>query len=398
MRVNSATSYGLVGAGLIAMSYGLARFAFGLFVPAMRDDLGLSPAVMGNIGAMAFVSFVVASAVASLLVRGLGAAGAATLASTLGVAGLASISQAGNALVLGAGVFACGLCTGLMMPALTAGLRGAVPPLLHGRVGALMNAGTSFGVAVSVPTVLWLADAWRQTYVGFAIVATICVIASWLALPGRSASRAPADAVSSIRGGGRTPLVQLGLFAFAMGLVSSAYWIFAPDLVTTIGGLAPPLTGWLWFALGVAGLAGALASDAADRHGPALAQSVALVGMAVALGLLAVVPASLTLAIASAALFGIVYMSLTGIYLVTGMRLMPDRPASGSILPFLAIAVGQAVGSPITGQLVAALGYRPAFLAFALLGVITAACYPFFPERWPAESETADDSTTPESN
>ena len=390
MKIASATPYALVGAGLIAMSYGLARFAFGLFVPAMRDGLGLTPAVMGNVGAMAFVSFVVASGVASPIVRHLGAAGAATLASALGVAGLMGISQAGSALALGTGVFACGLCTGLMMPALTAGLPGAVPDLLHGRVSAIMNAGTSFGVAVSVPTVLWLADAWRATYVGFAVVAGVCVVTSWLTLPAKAATRAPAPVVPTavpVRGQGA--LIRLGLFAFGMGLVSSAYWVFAPDLVTTIGGLAPPLTGWLWFALGVAGLAGGFASDAADRHGPGLAQGVALGGMAAALGLLAVVPHSLPVAIVSAALFGIVYMSLTGIYLVTGMRLMPDRPASGSILPFLAIAVGQAVGSPLTGQLVAALGYRAAFIAFALLGVLTAACYRLFPERKPAQTPPA---------
>lgn len=384
MRVKSATPYALVGAGLIAMSYGLARFAFGLFVPAMRDSLGATPAVMGTVGSMAFISFVVASTVASLLVRQLGAAGAATLASALGVAGLAGISQAESALVLGAGVFACGLCTGLMMPALTAGLPGAVPDLLHGRVSAIMNAGTSFGVAVSVPTVLWLADAWRATYVGFAVIAGVCVITAWLTLPARAATRAPVPmAPNAIPVRELTPLIRLGLFAFGMGLVSSAYWVFAPDLVTTIGGMAPSLTGWLWFALGVAGLAGGFASDAADRHGPALAQSAALVGMAVALVLLTLAPGSLPLAIVSAGLFGIVYMSLTGMYLVTGMRLMPERPASGSILPFLAIAVGQAVGSPLTGQLVAAFGYRAAFIAFAVLGVITAACYPFFPERRP---------------
>lgn len=394
MRIASATSYALVGAGLIAMSYGLARFAFGLFVPAMRDSLGLTPAVMGNVGAMAFISFVVASAVASRLVRALGAAGAATLASALGVAGLTGISQAETALVLGAGVFACGLCTGLMMPALTAGLPGAVPRLLHGRVSAIMNAGTSFGVAVSVPTVLWLADAWRATYIGFAGIAGVCVVTAWITLPSKAASRTPAPAGPSLTIGGNGALVQLALFAFGMGLVSSAYWVFAPDLVTTIGGLAPPLTGWLWFTLGLAGLAGGFASDAADRHGPAPAQSLALVGMAVALGLLALAPHSLGVALLSAAVFGIVYMSLTGIYLVTGMRLMPERPASGSILPFLAIAVGQAVGSPLTGQLVAAFGHRAAFIVFAVLGLMVAACYPFFPERRPSEASEPDNEAS----
>jgi len=115
----SATFYAFVGASLIAMSYGLARFAFGLFVPAIRTDLQLSPDVMGVIGAMPFVSFAFASVVASAAAERLGPARAAALASALGAAGLATISQASHAIGLGVGIFACGVCTGLMMPALT---------------------------------------------------------------------------------------------------------------------------------------------------------------------------------------------------------------------------------------------------------------------------------------
>lgn len=40
MQFPSSMRFALFGAGLIAITYGLARFAFGLFVPPIRADLG----------------------------------------------------------------------------------------------------------------------------------------------------------------------------------------------------------------------------------------------------------------------------------------------------------------------------------------------------------------------
>ena len=42
MQQVSGMRFALVGAILIAISFGLARFAFGLFVPQIRADLALS--------------------------------------------------------------------------------------------------------------------------------------------------------------------------------------------------------------------------------------------------------------------------------------------------------------------------------------------------------------------
>ena len=120
MKTLSATGFAGLGAALIAVAYGLARFAFGLFVPPIRDALGLSSNVVGIVGAMAFISFSLTSLVAAAVADRLGARGAAMLACGFGLAGLGLISQARDAVVLGTGVFACGICTGLMMPAMSA--------------------------------------------------------------------------------------------------------------------------------------------------------------------------------------------------------------------------------------------------------------------------------------
>jgi len=394
MKSMSSTGFALFGAALVAISYGLARFAFGLFVPPIRDELQLTPDIIGLIGALPLVSFVLATLIAPFAADRLGARNTAVLSGCFGSVGLVLISQASGAMSLAAGVFACGICTGLMMPALTAAMQALVRRSLHGRVSAVMNAGTSIGVIVAVPAVIFLTGAWRLAYAAFAILAGIGVIAAWYFLPSVSrvvpdnaATSAPISAMQWAR------LIRLSLFAFAMGFVSAAYWIFAPDLAVTLGALPSGQTGWLWLAVGCAGLGGAVVADLADRNNPPITHALMLMMLCASLALLAASPSQLLLAVFSALVFGMAYMSLTGLYLMTGIRLLPGHLSMGPVLPFMACALGQAAGSPVVGKLVGEFGYADAFAMFAASGIVVAALSPLYPRYIDYEPEEVEMDT-----
>ncbi|CAD5261028.1 MULTISPECIES: MFS transporter [Halomonadaceae] len=380
MKALSNMGFALFGAALVAISYGLARFAFGLFVPSISAELSLTSYLVGIIGALPFISFVLSTLVAPLAADRLGARNLAILSGAFGVGGLALISQSSDALSLGIGVFICGICTGLMMPALTAAMQALVSRAMHGRVSSIMNAGTSIGIIVAVPTVVFLSDAWRLTYTIFAALTAMGVVAAWYFIPSVSrvipANAAPPPPITRSQW---SRLIRLTIFAFAMGFVSAPYWLFAPDLAVTLGALSPGHTGWLWFAVGIAGLGGAVISDLADRNNPPITQALMLMMLSSSLALLAASPGQLALAIFSAMVFGLAYMSLTGLYLMTGIRLLPGRLSMGPVLPFMACALGQAVGSPVIGVLVDRLGYADAFSIFSVVGILVAVLSPLYP-------------------
>jgi predicted MFS family arabinose efflux permease len=372
----SAIGTAALGAGVIAITYGLARFVFGLFLPAIRADLEIGPTMAGIIGAIPFASFVAAILVAPWCVRLVGARATGAGAAALALGGLSAIAAAATPETLAAGVLVCGLATGMSSPAMAQAVHVSVAPHLRGRVNATVNAGTSLGIAAAMPAVLVWPDSWRLAYGLFAGLAAVAFVAALLFLPRGRTPRAEAELETPVtRINWRTwvDLVRLSALALAMGFVSAVYWVFAPDFAVQAGDALGGQTAWMWLAVGLIGLIGASVGDLIAKYGAAMSHAFAFAVMSASLTLLAAGPGEVALAVTSAACFGAAYMTLTGFYLVRSVQIMAERPALGPVFPLLATSVGQVLGSPVAGWMIAQQGYGTTFGAFAVVGLLVAA-------------------------
>lgn len=389
----------LTGAGLslIAVCYGLARFAYGLFLPAFRNEFELDPATAGTISSASYAAYCLAIVAATALTPRCGARTLAVAAGAIAIAGTLLIAVAPSTVVLAVGVVLAGSSTGVASPPLAHAVAHTITTAKRDRVQTFINAGTGLGVLVAGPVALLAQDQWRGAWVTFAIVCA--VVAAWVAfaVPGgtRTASGRTEAGKSGFLPSPLLPSGTLRLFtaALLMGAASSAIWTFGRDLLVTVGQMGERPSTIAWIILGGFGMLGAFASDLTRRIGVRRAWLVTMFVMAASTALLAAVPSLVAAAWVASAAFGASYIALTGLLLIWGTRVYQREPAAGVGLAFLAIALGQTAGAPLVGVLSGTYGPQPAFTAAALLAAIGGLARPS--RSTPRSHEPGDADTEP---
>jgi predicted MFS family arabinose efflux permease len=368
------------GLAMIAVTYGLARFAYGLFLPNMRESLDLSESVLGLIGAGSYAGYCFAVLGALVFTSRAGPRFMAVAAGALAVVGMATVAGAPTPWVLALGVLVAGSSSGLASPPMGEAVATTIAEESQDRANALINSGTSIGVALSGPAALLLSEQWRIAWGAFALVGVAVVAWNAIAMP-----RKPVGDEDRPEGAAQTDVPRLSvrylvgsssvaLFAAAtgVGFASAAYWTFSRDMVVRFGDLSGTGSSIFWVVIGVSGLAGGLAGDLVQRFGLPGAFRVSVLSMAAAIGLLAAAPGVLLWAYTSAALFGSTYIMLTGIILVWSVSVFHERPSAGLGAAFLLIAVGQIFGALTAGAVAGAAGLAVTFWAFAGIAVVAA--------------------------
>ncbi len=364
---------GLVGSGfaLVATCYGLARFAYGLLLPAIGAELGLDQTQAGLIGAGAFAAYCAAVCAASVLCDRLGPRAVATVAGLAAAAGMALIASAQSPLSLGVAVASAGLSTGLASPPLAAAVSVAVAPARQAAANTFVNSGTSAGVVLSGLVALHFAGAWRDAYAAFCVISLGVVLCVWRATPAR-AGRGNGSSLVSLPVLVAPALRPALAVAFLAGAASTAVWTFGGRLLRDLAGWDEARVGLAWVVVGAAGLAGAAAGALVRAFGVDAVHRLSLAAMAASFLALALLPgvaplAFFAVAFFAVALFGGAYIMLTGVLLVWGIEAMPSRPALGLGAPFLVLAIGQVVGAFAFGTLYDALGAPAALVASSVL-------------------------------
>ncbi|WP_108502481.1 MFS transporter [Paracoccus indicus] len=358
---------GATGFALIAVCYGFARFAFGLFLPQIDSELGIGTSLGGVISGGSFASYCIAIVASAILTERFGARAVAVCAALVAAVGMAGIALAPSPLILAVAVMISGSSTGLASPPLAAAVAAEVGKCRRNLTNTVINAGVSAGVALSGPIALAMTVQWRLAFGAFAVMALALAILAAIALPKASGSRGA---------GGLPPMtrkvLRLICASFLMGAASTALWSFGGQIVAQILDWGTTGTGLLWACIGIGGLLGGFAGTLVgqfglDRVHRAFLGLMAVSILAVGLGL-GPVPT-----LVGGAIFGAAYVMLTGVYLVWGIHALPDRPATGLMTGFLTIAVGQTVGAPLFGFLMAGQGVSFAVTCFAAIALIAGA-------------------------
>lgn len=330
----------------MGVTFGLGRYCYGLFLPDIRDDYGLSSGALGLIATVATASYMVATVVAPPLATRNGPRTPVLAGGLMAAAGMAMIALSGSVLVLAVGVVVAGASAGLAFTPYGAVVAGRVAPAARERSLTMISAGTGLGVVVAAPLTLAAGDSWRAAWAIFAVIAIVVTL--WSA---RVLGSDPLAATSSPAAWSRLPAGaerMLGVAALA-GLGSSVYWTFAVDLIVGAGSLPRSSGSALLAGVGIAGIAGGFAGDLVARAGLGHSLRAVVVALAASLALLPLAASSWAGVVCSSVLFGAAYIFVTGTLAIWSARLYPQAPSHGLATMLVALFAGQSAGPTLAG-------------------------------------------------
>ena len=342
-----------------AISLGVTRFAYGLLLPPMRDDLGWTYTLAGGMNTANAVGYLIGALATPRLLRRVGPSvllwsGALLAALFMGLSGFFTdadvlLVQRLLAGVASAVVFVAG---GLMAARL-----GTRSPAQAGLLLGLYYGGTGLGIAVSallVPWVLELAHtqlhSWRFAWW---VLAGVCIAGTLvLRWPARVISSwevaAPAQSQEQVAFSWKPFGFALsGYGMFGVGYIG--YMTFVVALLRNQG--ASPTAVMVFYALlGLAVMASSrIWAGLLDRHrgGGAMALLNALLGVAIVLPALT---QNLGLLLLSGALFGGVFLSIVASTTALVRHNLPQSAWAQGISAFtIVFAAGQIVGPTMVG-------------------------------------------------
>lgn len=366
--MKSSLALGLTGFSLIAITYGMARFSWGLMMPAVMEDIPFSLRASGLITACSYLSYCFATLAAAGLVARYGPGLTAVAAALCAAMGLLILACSTSALMLGTGLFIAGLSAGFASPALAGAVRYGITEQKQEFANTAINAGTSAGIIFSVPVLLLMPGGWRASCLMFAGLALICLLPALRYLP---ACRA---AISRGSGSWRGILLRRGMprlmiVAFISGSASAAWWGFGQDILRNGLHINPQTSGLLWLVSGAAGIAGALTGPLSRYLSMRQIYRLSQLSMALPLILLACAHGYAWWLYLAVAMIGAGYVTLSGIVLVYGAALAGNSPAAGVSVAFFMLAAGQVAGSAVFGLLYAGAGAAVVLTIFAALSV-----------------------------
>jgi predicted MFS family arabinose efflux permease len=379
--VDAAGRLGLAGFSATAVTFGPARNGYGLFLPDIREEFGLSTEVLGFVASGLYAGYLAALLAVGLLAARTGPRLPVLVGLLSAGVGTALVALSPNAAVLAAGVVLAGTGAGWSWAPYNDAVGRAVPASSRDRALSIISTGTTLGVAITGLAALSAAAyglPWRAAWSAFAAGSLAVAALNAALLP-----RGPANTEKT-----KTPgWPGLGWFwcaasaplfgvALSFGVVNAVYWSFAVDLVSGATGSGPVTGPLLYVALGIFGFSGLATGDAVARFGLRLTLAATLVALGLAAGLLGLAPGSLPAVAASAVLFGSGVMFMSALLSVWSSDVFRERPSTGFSSALLLFGIGSVAGPAVAGAAAERYGLGGIFVLVGALAISTALVRP----------------------
>ncbi|XVQ09379.1 YbfB/YjiJ family MFS transporter [Spirillospora sp. CA-255316] len=325
---------------------GLARFAYGLLLPAMRDDLRWSLTQAGAMSAANGLGYLLGALVTAVVVRRWGAAATFRWGMVLTAVALAATAVTGDYLALLTARAAAGatgavvFITGGVIASRIAARASSGAPI------AIYFAGTGLGIVFGGATIPALGAHWRVAWIGLSVAAALSALVSW------TAARTDADAPAATAGRARVrPLWRTAL----------AYLLFAAGYITYITFLSAYLADrhaplaqvtLTWTALGLAVVAAPALWSRPITHWPGSTALAALLAILAGGAALALASPALPVIVASAIVYGATFMGVPAAVTALIRNGTPPADWTATLAAFTTVfAAGQTAGPWIAGVL-----------------------------------------------
>jgi predicted MFS family arabinose efflux permease len=353
------------GVALIAVTYGFARYNYGLFLPFIRDTFRLQTPALGLIASGSYAGYLISTLISSLITERTGPRFSSIVGGMCACTGLTIVAFAGGPWLLALGVIIAGCSAGWAYPAMPEAITQVIPKEHHSRSLSWINAGTSFGVLLSGPFALFLSFKWRIAWYGFALISLFVTIWNWIVLPGKKKIVRKRPIKLNIHWLFCSQSRPLFITAFCVGFTTSIFWTFSVDLLVQENNLSRYIGQTFWIIVGGAGVFGIAAGYLIEYVKFKSVFMLTLTMLSSALILLALKPSSFTLVCCSAIFFGCSYFIITGLLAIWSVNVFRTRPSTGLGSIFLALSMGQIIGPTIFGRIAGTTGMRPLFIIVA---------------------------------
>lgn len=370
---------------------GLARFAFGMVLPAMAADLALSYRQQGLLGASYFVGYLAIVIAMPRLAPQLGSKNLCVGGLGIVAAALFTMALSRDYATLSISYFVVGLGSGAAFIGAMSLPSHWFHPSHRGLGGGLVVAGAGLGILLSgflvprVPAAPGFA-AWQLIWLVFAGLCTVFSIAAALTLHNRPSEMALRPYGRAERSNNSTSsttapagdsrdwpfLLHLGTIYALFGATGLTYTTFIVTTMVNDRGLSAASAGLLWSVIGTLSVfSGGLFGQLSDRFGRRAGMLAALSAQAIAYMLVAIDSGIIGMYV-SAILFGVSVFSMpTIVAAATGDQLGAEAAAAAFAILTVMFAIGQVIGPAGAGFLADWAGsFNSSYATAAALNVL----------------------------